>query len=93
MTRHEVFEAVVQAIKAVQGASGRTSEKITGTTRPIGQLAGFDSHAGLEFTCAVEQAFEIKVSMDENLCVNDAENRAKTIDEIVDRIIEIQKGT
>lgn len=92
MTREDVFQGVVRVLQSLQSESGREVEDIDGNTRPIGGLAGFDSHAGLEFSCALEVTLKIEVSLDENLCVDDAKRCARTVDEIVDRVVEIQKG-
>ena len=93
MTRDQVHARVVVALGELQASSGQPAEAAEGTTRPIGDLTGFDSHAGLEFTCAIEVSIGIDVPIDENLCVDDARNRARTVAEIVGRIMELQKGT
>ena len=92
MKRDQVFKSVAELLSKFQTASGIHAEVIEGTTRPIGGLDGFDSHAGLEFTCAVEQVLKISVPLEENLCVNDKERRATSVDEIVDRVLALQKG-
>lgn len=92
MPRDEIFKEVVRALLELQEESGREGAKITGAFRPIGDLAGFDSHAGLEFTCAIEMNLKIEIPLDENLCVDDEERRAKSVDEIVDRLVVLEKG-
>ena len=92
MSRDEIFKQVADALAELQKESGRETTKVTGDMKPIGDLAGFDSHAGLEFTCALEQKLKIEIAFDENLCVDDDERRARSVDEIVDRVIVLQKG-
>jgi hypothetical protein len=93
MDRVHVFAQVLEAFRVLQEGAGHEPQKVTGDMRPIGDLTAFDSHAGLEFTCEVQQRLKMEIPLNENLCVNDEKVRARSVDEIVDRIIELDKGS
>jgi len=92
MPRGEILRRIAEALTELQEESGREATKISEDMKPIGDLDGFDSHAGLELACALEQKLDIEIPLDENLCVDDEKRRARTVKEIVERVIELQKG-
>jgi hypothetical protein len=92
MTAAEVLQEVVGVLQQLQADSGREPGALTEQTCPIGELSDFDSHAGLEFTCAMQVALKMDISLDENLCVDDKQRRARSIGEIVARVLEIKEA-
>ena len=85
MTSTEARDRIVKAIAQIQENSGRElPEKISGRTKPIGDLDGFDSLNGLELSVVL--AIEFDIDPGENLCVSDDGRRALTVNEIVARV-------
>lgn len=56
MDRNNVVSQVVDAVKQVQEASGRTAVGIGSGTRPFTDVDGFDSLSGVEATVLLSQS-------------------------------------
>lgn len=92
MTKNQLFVLVEGQLREIQHNSGRGVNQVLGTVKPIGDLDGFDSPSGLEFTCGLEEKLRVQFDNHENLCVQDLANGfrvARTVDQIVDRILEL----
>src|SRR5262245_61612608 len=92
MTSNQIRKTVLSALQEIQEMSGREWVSLSDSSKPIGALSGFDSHNGVEFTCAIEEELECNISDDENLCVEDLPNgrrRARSITEIVNVISKL----
>jgi hypothetical protein len=88
MTRAELVGLVIETLRETQRLSGRgDSFAVTETTVPIGDLADFDSHNGLEATLAVEE--RIGQSLPVNLFTDDATRRPLSVGEVVDHLLSL----
>jgi hypothetical protein len=87
-----VRQVVTTALKEIQELSGRDWVPLSGNSRPISVLPGFDSQNGIEVTCLLEKLLQRHFPLDENLCVEDlggGKRRARTLNEVVDRVEEL----
>jgi hypothetical protein len=64
---------------------GHERDEITEDTVPIGQLPGFDSLTGIEFTVMVGTQIALDKSV--TLCVHN--NKPSNVGQIVDRLVKI----
>jgi len=85
MKSTEARDRIVKAIVQIQKNSGRElPEEVSGRTKPIGDLEGFDSLNGLELSVVIAAEFDIDSR--ENLCVSEDGRRALTVNEMVARV-------
>jgi hypothetical protein len=87
---------VVTALNDLQILSGRPTANLTGVSKPIGTLEGFDSFNGVELTCELEKKLACVIPAKENLCVEDlpsGKKRSRTVDEIASRLLGFTKGS
>ena len=85
MKPSKVRDRIIAALVQIQTNSGReVPARITGDTKPIGDLAGFDSLNGLEVSVLL--AAEIGTDPEESLCVSPDGKRALTLKEMVARV-------
>lgn len=87
MDRENILQHVVLAVAQTQEASGRSSNGIEESTKPIGDVEGFDSLNGLEVTMALSQSLGYEIA-DDNLFVSKDGSRALSIAEMTDTICE-----
>lgn len=85
MQLSDLISRVRQAVVDLQKANNRNVDVITPNTRPIGDLDDFDSHNGLELTCALAADYGVDTPLDENMFL-DERNRPLTIQEIAERL-------
>jgi hypothetical protein len=89
MTREDLLEAVIEALRETQRMSGHDVEAaITGATVPIGDLIQFDSHNGIEATVALEE--RVGHPLPVNLFTDDSTRRPRSVDEVVDRLLNLE---
>lgn len=86
MSNTEIEHAIVGALMDIQTMSGRELVEIKSTTRPIGDLPGFDSLNGVEATIEIGVRLDFEVPPDVNLFVDESGNAASTVTDIVDRV-------
>ena len=85
MDKKEIFEIIKGTLVQIQEMSGREVPKITPKTVPIGDLPGFDSLTGLEFTIMMPSKLRWN---EQNLCISEDGTRALCIEEIIDQVLE-----
>jgi len=86
MSRDEVEQLLIEKLREIQELSGREQQEITGETRPLFDLVGFDSHNDLELSVMLAEPFNIDDKT--RLCVSDDGKRPLLIREIVDNVME-----
>lgn len=91
MNIFDVTKLIIDVVSDIQTHSGRRSIGLTGKSRPIGDLPGFDSLNGIEATTELTHRLGREFS-DENLLIDETSNRALTIEEIATRIYETTKA-
>ena len=79
---------VIQSVVRVQEDSGRATEEIAASTRPMAETSGFDSLSGIEVTVALSQSLGQEIQED-NLFVSQNGKRALSISEIADNLCKI----
>jgi len=83
MGRAEIHSLIVSSLHHFIGAE---ETEIDGDTRPIGDL-GLDSPDGIDYACDLEQlGFSLPRRL--NPFWDDGEDRPRTVDEIVDLVLE-----
>jgi len=85
MDRKEIFEVIKEILVQIQEISGREVPKITPKTAPIGDLPGFDSLTGLEFTIMLPS--ELRWN-EQNSCVSEDGTRALCVEEIIEQVLK-----
>ncbi len=90
MNISDATKLVIEVVSDIQSHSGRQSIALTGKSRPIGDLPGFDSLNGIEATTELAYRLGCEFS-DGNLLVDETDNRALSIEEIASRICETAK--
>ncbi len=89
MTRKQVEAAVIGAIAEIQEMSGRECLNIDAKTIPICDVPGFDSLNGLEATVEIAGRLKMEIPNETNIFTNEAGDRALSVCEIGDRLMEI----
>lgn len=87
--RRQVYNAVVSAITSTQSASGR-SGSVSGSTRPMCDLHGFDSLNAVEASCDFSASLGSEIPGDVGLFFNNT-GEPRTVDEIVDAVCGIRQ--
>lgn len=90
MDREHVLQQVFGAVTETQRLSGRETQGIQATTRPVGGLAGFDSLNGLEAVTALSSSTGL--DLPDDLFISPGGRRGLSIGEIADRICEQAGG-
>ena len=86
MTLESVTKSIVDVIEELQRASGRACGELTGSTKPIGDLEGFDSLS------AIEAALGQGLGTDNVLVAEiSGRKRALTIAQVAERIVKLLK--
>lgn len=88
MTVEETTKMIMKTLADLQAASGRACGELTAETKPIGDLAGFDSLSAIEATVAIEAALGVELTSD-NVLVSEiaGRKRALTIGQAAQRIV------
>lgn len=89
MTEAEVETALVRAIEDVQRESRSDCPPVDGSTRPIGDLSGFDSLNGVEVGAQVAEG--LRIQMPDNPFV-DERGRTLTVKAAAQRIVAANKN-
>ena len=61
MNRSDIVDQVIEAVRQVQEASGRTAEDISADTRPLEDIDGFDSLSGVEASALLSEALRCEI--------------------------------
>ena len=88
MDKIEVMQKVNHAVTQVQEASGRPLENINHSTRPIKDVAGFDSLSGVEATVILSESLGGDLPDDYNPFVSEDGRRALSVSEVTDNLCE-----
>jgi hypothetical protein len=91
MNRKQICDLVVETFESIQELSGREKVNINENTVPIGQLPGFDSLNGVEFSTMMSEHIPIEKNV--RLCVSDDGKKALSVRQIVDRLIKLWEAT
>lgn len=91
LTRGKILETLASALLEAQQDVTDSPEEITESTRPIGDLQGFDSLAsvGVTLHCLIDLGFE-KLPSFPSLFIG-KQNNALTVGEVADRILAFSK--
>jgi len=89
MDKSAVMGKVIDAVRQVQEASGRPVGNISGGTRPIQDVAGFDSLSGVEATVILSESLGHDLPDDYDPFVSKDGRRALSVREITDNVCEI----
>jgi hypothetical protein len=87
MNKKEAFNLVVETLRSIQEMSGKEVDDINEDTVPKGQLPGFDSLTGIEFTMMVGTHIPLPKTV--MLCVSDDGKKALSVRQIVSRLMDI----
>ena len=90
MTRKEATALVIEKLKEIQENSERPVPEITGRTKPIGDLEGFDSLNGVELASVICDA--VPLGEMRNICASVDGTRALTVREIAERVMQSAQG-
>ena len=91
MKRKEILSLVVETLRSIQEMNGKEVTDINEDTVPIDQLPGFDSLTGEEFAIMVGNYIPIPKTA--KLCVSDDENKAMSVKQIVDRLMDFYRNS
>ena len=86
---HEVEQQLRDVLALVQELSGHETQDITAATKPIGDLAGFDSLTGAETTTLLAERLGCPIGLKRgraNIFVSDDGCRSLSVTEIAQRI-------
>ncbi len=86
MDRQQIVAKVVQTVTQIQEVSGRSSDSIGLSTRPVGDVEGFDSLSGVEATVMLSESLGIALPDDYNPFISDDGERTLSIGEIADTL-------
>jgi hypothetical protein len=91
MNRKKIYDLVVETLESIQELSGQKKVNINEDTIPIGQLPGFDSLNGVEFSTMMSE--HIPMEKNVRLCVSDDGEEALSVRQIVERLIKLWNAT
>ena len=91
MDKIEIISKVVDTVIQVQEVSGRAGVEVSGSTRPVGGIEGFDSLNGLEATIMLSASLGIDIPEACNPFVSKDGSRATTVSEIADDLSSYAK--
>jgi acyl carrier protein len=89
MTKTQIRAAAEKVLRTVQAASGLPCPPITDATKPIGDLANFDSLMAIEATVLLETELGVTLDNETPFISNTGKKRALTIAEVVNRVSEM----
>lgn len=82
-----IKEALINAVTEIQESSGRPMPVISGATRPLSDLAGFDSLNAVEVSFLLSEHFQCEI--DSNLLLSTGVGKHLTIDEATEQLTQI----
>ena len=85
MELSDLITRICKAVSDLQAANSRDAAPVSPDTCPIRDLDEFDSHNGLELTCALAEDYGLDVPVDENIFLDD-QDRPLTIRQIAQRL-------
>ena len=88
LNKADVMAKVIQAVGHVQEVSGRSSGVINSSTKPVSEVAGFDSLSGVEATVILSESLGRDIP-DENPFVSKDGRRAMSVSEVTDNLCEL----
>jgi acyl carrier protein len=91
MNRKQIYDLVVETLEFIQELSGKEKVNINEDTVPIGQLPGFDSITGVEFSMMISK--HIPTEKIVSFCVSDDGKKALSVDQIVERLVKLWNAT
>jgi hypothetical protein len=90
-TAEEVQQKIIEAICAVQEASGEQQPILNAKSCPLKELKGFDSPLGVVVTGLVAIGLDVEIPLDANIFVDDG-RRALTIEESTAVVCKVMKA-
>lgn len=81
MKEQDIVTTVVKTVVQVQEMSGRASDGIGSSTRPLRDVEGFDSLSSLEAIVLLSEALRVALPKDYNPFISNEGNRALSISE------------
>lgn len=93
MTLKEVKQKLIDVLHKIQSDSGLTEQVITGDTRPLDEVEGFDSLISLEATVMLAGELNIEIPNHINIFLSKDGQAALTINEVVRVIYELCQGS
>lgn len=91
LTREKVLFELINILRQVQEDITDQPEKISESTRPIGDLCNFDSLTSVSVTLHFLNAIGIEESLPSPSLFIGKNNKALTVGEVANRIIEMKK--
>jgi len=88
MILNDIEANVITVLKEVQQLSGRTWSDLNPSSKPIGELDGFDSLASIEATAVIEGKLGCKIEQN-SLFLSEDSTRALTIRQICERLAKL----
>ncbi len=92
MNKSELRAAVIAAIAEVEARCGRDAPELKDDTRPVTDLAEWDSLLGVEATLIVEDNIGKEIALESIFVTEDDDRTARSIDEIVDLLSAVVLG-
>lgn len=92
MDEKEVMGKIIAVVRQVQETSGRPVGDINPSTRPIGDVPGFDSLNGVEASVILSESLGYELLADYNTFVSKDGRRALTVSEITDNLCKTIGG-
>jgi hypothetical protein len=89
MTSGEIERVVLEVLRESQTLSGRAWTDLEPTAKPIGDLDGFDSLAGVEATVMLEEKLGCRDLEADSVFVSENGKRALTVKQIAERIANL----
>ncbi len=86
-TKQEIRNALCDALVEIQHAGGRATSNLSGGTRPLSDLEGFDSLNSVEAVFQVSAVLNCEITQDVALFAS--HGQTQTIDQIVDAIHQL----
>jgi hypothetical protein len=88
VTKDEIRTAVTAAIAEVEERCGRAVPPLPGQTRPVTDLAGWDSLLGVEATLIVEEKIGRELRIESIFVTDNDTPSARSVDEIVNVLFD-----
>ena len=86
MDRQEIVTKVIETVTQVQDVSGRSNAGIGVSTRPVGDVEGFDSYSGVEATVMLSMSLGVDLPNDYNPFVSSDGKSALSVGEIANNL-------
>jgi acyl carrier protein len=88
MNKKQTYDLVVETFESIQETSGEEKISINEDTIPIGQLPGFDSIRGVEFSMKISKHIAMVKLI--QLCVSEDGKKPISIRKIVENLMKLQ---